>query len=442
MISKILTAAAVLGIAVTAWAGDMSKRLMPGSTPATSAHHQMVGYGVLRTEQLIGLPFSDSSPRLVGEVKDIVFDKGSQRLAYVIVSPERSVGLGGRYLAVPWSVVSIENMPASDKVHFVIKFSHDQLKDAPSVARDRWSDLDTVQFNQQVDRFYQTNMEMMLPVTVEPARHSVVSEPAGSTPTIDLDIYTGEYATRSLPREGEIAMLDKAFDSRRLSHVIGMSIDRDDSRIGRIEDVVADGRNGSLLYAIVSFNKSVKDISGKWAALPWTVLNATPEMEAFALHADNDTLRAVAYDRDSLPALSDRVFARSINDRFNVSGGVYGFVGSGSVRPEAVSTSAIGGAVEAVDTTTEAGVKDILRLKVKTDDGKYLWVLTGPKSYVDTQGISFKEGYRISAIGSRSVMDGRAVFMAHDMTVGKLWLHLRDAQGSPLWTTHSKESMH
>jgi sporulation protein YlmC with PRC-barrel domain len=414
---------------------------------------------------------SDRAGGDVGEVKEIVLDSSHQKIGCVLISADRALDLGDRYLAVPWTALDVQNRPDSDKCHFVISMDRDQLKMAPSIDKDAWSDLDSAAFNDSVKQFYRTTgMEsihdsdiMKTPSDTDIQRQmpsdrdiqrgvpsdSDIQREAdkardltrGTLPSEELNrgLYAGDYAGSADRATGDLDVTRRdtaaSFENRKLSKIVGMGLEQNNEKIGEIKDVVIDDSNGSLLYAICSFSRSVEGASGKWAALPWTILSPSADAKSFAVNADRESLKAVAYDKDSLPMLSDRTFASNINDRFNVSGGVYGFVGPGAARPEAAVSKA-SGVVDAIDVVDEGGFNDILHLKIKADDGTFFWVYGGPKSHVSQQGLTINKGDRIDVSGSKTVIDGRSVFLAHDLTMGGKVVQLRDANGAPLWMGH------
>lgn len=456
-----------------------------GKDMASSAVSGM-GYQPVRAHQFLGLKVMDRAGQDVGDVKEIVLDSNHQRVGYALISADRSVGVGDRYLAVPWQALNIQQDRNSDKVHFVINMDRGQLKSAPTIDKNRWSELDNPQLKSQSDQFYGSLMHTSLSSSPSTARSSDIDQNqdvfgytgsdrdvSGAAPS-DRDVSGAAPSDRSMDRSTSAAGSDQdnLFNDRRVSKIIGSELtlssaassqsmssqpssaassdrsmaatsDKNAEKIGKIQDLVIDNSNGSCLYAIVSYNHNVKGASGKWAALPWTILSPSADHKAFAVATDASTLQAVAFDKDALPLLIDRNFVRTINDRFNVSGGVYGFVGDAAQAGAQATTRQLqtfNGTIDSIDTTSANGVKDALHLKVKADDGQILWVYAGPKSYADQNQLKFSKGDHISFNGWKSYVDGKAVLLASDVTKGNQVLHVRDAQGSPLYQSTEMKS--
>lgn len=64
----------------------------------------------------------------VGKIEDIAIDKQSGRVAYAILGFGGVLGLGERYLPLPWSVLTYD----TDKNGYVTPLGPEALKEAPS----------------------------------------------------------------------------------------------------------------------------------------------------------------------------------------------------------------------------------------------------------------------------------------------------------------------
>jgi hypothetical protein len=252
------------------------------------------------------------------------------------------------------------------------------------------------------------------------------------------------------PRE----RLHKLFESRKLSELIGMNVENPDKKhLGELEDVAIDMREGRPVFGIVA-------ISGdKLAPVPWSSLNIQPLTMTALLDADEERLRAVAFDEDKFPNLSSREYASNVYSRFNREPywSVYGYVSPGE-EPEhkGVETRATGwgpgteyskkfdpntvstihGKILSVGFfTPERGAGPGERLRIRTDDGKTIIVHLGPRSYLEDQKISFTKGDEVNVTGARAEIRGHHVMIASQVKKGDQTLELRDDQGKPKWTT-------
>src|ERR1043165_7413995 len=62
---------------------------------------QFVGTTFTRSSDLVGLQIKDSQGNNIGEVKDVVIDWKSSRIAYAVVAPTGISELNNKYLAIP-----------------------------------------------------------------------------------------------------------------------------------------------------------------------------------------------------------------------------------------------------------------------------------------------------------------------------------------------------
>jgi sporulation protein YlmC with PRC-barrel domain len=102
----------------------------------------------IRAGKAIGTNVYDTSGKKIGEVKDIVLEKTSNNIMFAVVSFGGVLGMGEKYHPVPWSTLDYE----PDQGGYVVPFSAEQLKNAPSDSLDALTGNDGLAFR---DRAYQ-----------------------------------------------------------------------------------------------------------------------------------------------------------------------------------------------------------------------------------------------------------------------------------------------
>jgi sporulation protein YlmC with PRC-barrel domain len=110
---------------------------------------------VRRASKIIGTDVKNTKNEDLGDIKDIVLDPMSGRIAYVVVSYGGILGMGDKLFAIPWSAVRW----SSDKDYFVLNMDKEALKNAPGFDEDHWP-VSTSQWQQQrgeLNRFYRVN---------------------------------------------------------------------------------------------------------------------------------------------------------------------------------------------------------------------------------------------------------------------------------------------
>lgn len=86
----------------------------------------------------------------LGSLEEIVIDIGTGRVAYAVLASGGFLGLGDKYFAVPWELLSID----TDNHEVVIDVDKEVLKDAPGFDKDDWPDVDDRTWMGDVYRYY------------------------------------------------------------------------------------------------------------------------------------------------------------------------------------------------------------------------------------------------------------------------------------------------
>lgn len=82
----------------------------------------------IRARKVIGTSVKDHSGSKIGEVEDIVLDKLSNNVMFAIVGFGGFLGMGEKFHPVPWAALDYDEGEGS----YVVNFTKDQLKAAPS----------------------------------------------------------------------------------------------------------------------------------------------------------------------------------------------------------------------------------------------------------------------------------------------------------------------
>jgi sporulation protein YlmC with PRC-barrel domain len=98
-----------------------------------------------RAHNIIGMEVRNRNDERLGEVKDIVMDLQSGRVAYVALSVGGFLGIGEKLIAVPTSAIATSEH--SDK-YLVMDATRGEIVDAPSFAATNWPDYRNPNFDQ------------------------------------------------------------------------------------------------------------------------------------------------------------------------------------------------------------------------------------------------------------------------------------------------------
>lgn len=385
-------------------------------------------------DKAIGMSVHNNQGDKIGTIKDLVVDKNTNAVSYVILSS------GMKYYPVPWSAFR-----SGDRA-YTLDVTKDGLRDAPTIKSDD-PKLLTGDITQKVQSFYSSQISSSKEFSAKTATSMTKAAQdmsMGTTPNF--------YSCRK---------------------TLGMDVKNDqDKKIADLKDIVFDVRQGNLAYGLVSFG-GVMGVAAKTAAVPWSAIQIQPDQKIARLNADERTLTSAEIGRDQFAKLNDPTFARQIHQDFGQEPywEVYGYVpptaeegamttmrhGAGaagmfatgawatdssynkSFKTDAVTTAE--GTVKSVDTfTPETGASPGLKLKIETTNKETETVQLGPQSWMDSQNIKFNEGDRITVTGSKVRHGLSKVIMASEIKKGDQTLRLRDEQGRPMWTSEMNRS--
>jgi len=103
-----------------------------------------------KASELIGMNVKNRENEKIGEVKDLIVDLHSGRVAYAVVSSGGILGIGDKLVAVP--ARSFEYSEADKKL--VLNVDKQILANAPRFEKDHWPDLSDVRWNTDVYQHY------------------------------------------------------------------------------------------------------------------------------------------------------------------------------------------------------------------------------------------------------------------------------------------------
>jgi len=112
----------LLSVAVTTWAfaaADVPWKLVKSST-------------------FVGADVENPKGEDLGDIKDVVIDRATGRIAYAVISFGGFMGLGDKLFAVPWGAFS---QSAADKDTFILDVDKDRLKNAPGFDQHNWPQM-------------------------------------------------------------------------------------------------------------------------------------------------------------------------------------------------------------------------------------------------------------------------------------------------------------
>ncbi len=107
---------------------------------------------VVRSGDVLGKEVVNAKGESLGSIDDIVLDKFSGQVKYVVLSFGGIFGLGDKLFALPWASISYD----TDVEAFVLNIADikERLKQAPGFDKDHWPDMQQPVWQESIAAYY------------------------------------------------------------------------------------------------------------------------------------------------------------------------------------------------------------------------------------------------------------------------------------------------
>ena len=105
---------------------------------------------VCANENVIDKDVKNTAQEDLGTIKEVMLDKISGRVAYVVLESGTFLGMGGKLFAIPWHSITYDK----NNECFILNVDKDRLKDAPGFDKDHWPDMADRTWGQSISDFY------------------------------------------------------------------------------------------------------------------------------------------------------------------------------------------------------------------------------------------------------------------------------------------------
>ena len=116
----------------------------------TSGEKQGPGPELMGADTLHGEDVYNTKDEDLGDIKEIMIDMRSGRIAYAVLSFGGALGMGEKLFAVPWSALKLDTV----KKRFTLDMDKDRLKGAPGFDKDAWPHMSDQAWGTQVHSYY------------------------------------------------------------------------------------------------------------------------------------------------------------------------------------------------------------------------------------------------------------------------------------------------
>lgn len=104
----------------------------------------------VRSGEVVGVKVKNNALDNLGEIAEMVVDKTSGRVSYLVLDFGGFMGFGNKFFAIPWQAFTY-NL-AEDC--FILNIAQERLKDAPGFDKDHWPDFVLPEVIKPISDFY------------------------------------------------------------------------------------------------------------------------------------------------------------------------------------------------------------------------------------------------------------------------------------------------
>ncbi len=108
------------------------------------------GPGLMGANTLDGNDVFNRKDEDLGDIKEIMIDMGTGRVAYAVLSYGGFMGIGDKLFAVPWHALTLDTA----NKRFVLDVEKDRLDNAPGFDKDHWPDMADTAWAKEVHEYY------------------------------------------------------------------------------------------------------------------------------------------------------------------------------------------------------------------------------------------------------------------------------------------------
>lgn len=105
---------------------------------------------IVRANDVIDVKVLNTSKEDLGKIYEIVLDKVSGQVKYVVLESGSFLGLGGKFFAIPWNSIHYD----VDEEAFILNVSKDRLKNAPGFDKDNWPEFSDTAWGKSIADYY------------------------------------------------------------------------------------------------------------------------------------------------------------------------------------------------------------------------------------------------------------------------------------------------
>ena len=112
---------------------------------------QLFSNAPLKASSMLGTKVVNPAGDSLGDVKEVVIDPRTGKVAYAVVSFGGFLGMGEKLFAVPFTALKYH----VEKNEYALDVSKERLKNAPGFDPDHWPSMSDEKWNREIYKYYE-----------------------------------------------------------------------------------------------------------------------------------------------------------------------------------------------------------------------------------------------------------------------------------------------
>lgn len=108
------------------------------------------GPALMGADTLMGEDVYNHKEEDLGDIKEIMLDMRSGKIAYAVLSFGGILGTGDKLFAVPWNALTLDTV----NKRFILNVEKDRLENAPGFDKDNWPDMADMTWASGIHSYY------------------------------------------------------------------------------------------------------------------------------------------------------------------------------------------------------------------------------------------------------------------------------------------------
>ena len=106
----------------------------------------------LSSDSITDTSVRNSAGEDLGNVKELMVDLNSGRIAYAVLSYGGILGMGDKLFAIPWDAFTVD----TESEEFILDVDKERLENAPGFDKDSWPQAADSRFVESIYTYYDT----------------------------------------------------------------------------------------------------------------------------------------------------------------------------------------------------------------------------------------------------------------------------------------------